>query len=126
MNKPLQIAEECLRIREQRQQIDLVHDNPERELIRVTKSNFTNYGQCQTLPKQALSLQTIIGKYLSSIYMNNTKRKIRCIVLYNRFNLNYMAMLILIQAFTPYTINCSKISVATNNKRGSGVSPVSK
>ncbi|XP_014675800.1 PREDICTED: tektin-3-like [Priapulus caudatus] len=34
MNGPLEIAEECLRIREQRQNIDLVHDNAERELIR--------------------------------------------------------------------------------------------
>lgn len=34
---PLHIAQECLYHREKRQAIDLVHDNPERELIKVSR-----------------------------------------------------------------------------------------
>ena len=39
---PLHISQECLYHREKRQGIDLVHDNPEKELIRVSQINFTN------------------------------------------------------------------------------------
>ena len=36
---PLHIAEECLMHREKRQGIDLVHDDVEKHLVKVNKSN---------------------------------------------------------------------------------------
>jgi len=40
---PLQIAEECLHLREQRMCVDLVHDNVDVELIKVTVEFLSNY-----------------------------------------------------------------------------------
>lgn len=46
---PLQVAQECLYHRERRQGIDLVHDNVEKSLLRVCKTDFCSYCFLQIL-----------------------------------------------------------------------------
>ena len=48
---PLHIAQECLYNREKRQAIDLVHDNVEKELIKVITNTFTFQGSSSSEQK---------------------------------------------------------------------------
>ena len=68
---PLHIAQECMYNREKRQAIDLVHDNVERELIRVSKSACiyrpTAHANSQTCFKNSENLLFILSKFTSRV-----------------------------------------------------------